>query len=261
MIPFIEFSEIARSRGVPVSTIERDYAQNWVLKYLDDGCMTLKGGTGIRKVYVENYRFSDDLDFTLNEQMSVHKIEDNINKAIIAARENSGINFQKEFEIQRCESGYTSKIYFNIARRGGLPMRIKLDITIPENEAILLPVVKRKIFHSFSDQFSSYISAYDLDEILAEKIRTLFERTRPRDLYDIWFFLVDKNRNINADLVFAKCKSKQVMLNIQDFEERKELYIKTWIQSLRHQINELPDPGSAFDLVLEKIKIILNNRK
>jgi predicted nucleotidyltransferase component of viral defense system len=29
--------------------------------------MALKGGTGIRKVYIGNYRFSDDLDFTLLE--------------------------------------------------------------------------------------------------------------------------------------------------------------------------------------------------
>ena len=253
MILFVEFSEIARSHGVPVSTIERDYAQNWLLKYLNDGCMILKGGTGIRKVYVENYRFSDDLDFTLKEQKSVREIEDNINNAIFATRENSGINFQNEFEIQKCESGYTSKIYFNIARRGGLPMRIKLDITTPENEAILLPVVKRKIFHSFSDQFSSHILAYDLDEILAEKIRTLFERTRPRDLYDVWFFIVKGNKMIPENCVHQKCKFKCVEINLPKFLERKELFVKTWLTSLKHQIKNLPDPNLAFDQVYTKL--------
>jgi predicted nucleotidyltransferase component of viral defense system len=36
-----------------------------MLGHLASMNMALKGGTGIRKVYIENYRFSDDLDFTL----------------------------------------------------------------------------------------------------------------------------------------------------------------------------------------------------
>jgi len=39
--------------------VERDYAQNWLLFRLSKTFikMALKGGTGIRKVYIENYRF------------------------------------------------------------------------------------------------------------------------------------------------------------------------------------------------------------
>ncbi|MEA2034766.1 MAG: hypothetical protein U9N40_04670 [Euryarchaeota archaeon] len=51
MIPLNEIKEKARTHGVPVSTIERDYVQNWILKYSSRiDCMVLKGGTGIRKV-------------------------------------------------------------------------------------------------------------------------------------------------------------------------------------------------------------------
>lgn len=67
MIPIVEIKEAARAFGVPPSTIERDYAQNWLLAHLSALPMALKGGTGIRKVFIENYRFSDDLDFTLLE--------------------------------------------------------------------------------------------------------------------------------------------------------------------------------------------------
>ncbi len=68
MIPINEIKEVARSFGVPPSTIERDYAQNWLLSSFGSLHMALKGGTGIRKVYIEQYRFSDDLDFTLTKQ-------------------------------------------------------------------------------------------------------------------------------------------------------------------------------------------------
>lgn len=70
MIPAREIKEHAREYGVPPSTIERDYAQNWLLAFLSPLPMALKRGTGIRKVYIENYRFSDDLDFTLLEAIN-----------------------------------------------------------------------------------------------------------------------------------------------------------------------------------------------
>ena len=47
MITEIEFKENARLFNVSISSIERDYAQSWLLAYLPK--MALKGGTGIRK--------------------------------------------------------------------------------------------------------------------------------------------------------------------------------------------------------------------
>ncbi len=49
MIRSQEIKEKAREYSVPVSTIERDYAQNWLLKYLYHPDIILKGGTGIKK--------------------------------------------------------------------------------------------------------------------------------------------------------------------------------------------------------------------
>ena len=69
MITQNEIRQKAREHEVPVSTIERDYAQNWLLMALPSLPLVLKGGTGIRKVYIGDYRFSDDLDFTLLDKI------------------------------------------------------------------------------------------------------------------------------------------------------------------------------------------------
>jgi predicted nucleotidyltransferase component of viral defense system len=42
MIPALEIKERARELGVPTSTIERDYAQNWLLFALRPINMALK---------------------------------------------------------------------------------------------------------------------------------------------------------------------------------------------------------------------------
>ena len=86
MISEFEIREFARKNGVPETTVERDYTQNWLLVFLSKLNMALKGGTGIRKIYIENYRFLDDLDFTLLEDVKVSKIKEEINKAVKIAK-------------------------------------------------------------------------------------------------------------------------------------------------------------------------------
>ncbi len=54
-----EIKRKARVDGVPTSTIERDYAQGWFLKNFVTDDMLFKGGTAIKKLYFEDYRFSD----------------------------------------------------------------------------------------------------------------------------------------------------------------------------------------------------------
>jgi len=82
MISQREIKEKARGFGVIVSTIERDYAQNWLLKHLSIIDMALKGGTGIRKIYIGDYRFSNDLDFTLLEMILKVKLEKLIKESV-----------------------------------------------------------------------------------------------------------------------------------------------------------------------------------
>lgn len=187
MIPLREIRERARESGVPNTTIERDYAQNWLLKHLSSMNMALKGGTGIRKTYIENYRFSDDLDFTLLEKTDTAMVKDLVMRAVSETKEESGINFNDGIQIEENINGFEVISYFRILRTSGTPIRIKLDLTGYEKEDILLPAEIRDIIHPYSDNCRFQIRVYSLEEILAEKIRSLFERTRPRDMYDTWY--------------------------------------------------------------------------
>jgi predicted nucleotidyltransferase component of viral defense system len=144
VIPVEEIKEIARRIGVPESTIERDYAQGWLLEHLTSHFdMALKGGTGIRKVYLGDYRFSDDLDFTLLDEYDIDDIEARVKNAIGTAKRESGIDFEEEIIVEETENGFVVSTYFRFLRRTGSPLRIKLDLTRKENEIVLLPLEKR----------------------------------------------------------------------------------------------------------------------
>ncbi len=210
--------------------------------------MALKGGTGIRKVYIGDYRFSDDLDFTLLEDMEVDKVKELIVKAVREAKRRSGIDFDEDMKFREVENGYEVAVYFRILRRAGNPLRIKIDITKRENEVILLPLERRKIIHPYSDDCNAEVLTYTLQEIFAEKIRALFQRMRPRDLYDVWYL---SKLGLDVSAVNQKSRFKGVEPDFDGLLNRKEDFRNAWESSLRHQLKDLPDFNAVFDDVNE----------
>lgn len=253
MIPQKEIREKAREYGVPVSTIERDYAQNWLLMGLSDIPMILKGGTGIRKVYIENYRFSDDLDFTLLEVLDENKIATMIKESVRNAREESGINFSDDVRVNSNINGFEINIYFQILQREGNRTKIKVDITKESNERILLPVKRKRIIHPYSDNLRTEVMVYSLEEIVAEKIRSLFERTRPRDLYDVWYLWSRIDKDNVLKILPEKFRVKNVEMDIEDLERRKNDFKMAWKNSLSHQLKELPEFEDVFFTVIQML--------
>ncbi|MFH0904734.1 MAG: nucleotidyl transferase AbiEii/AbiGii toxin family protein [Methanobacteriota archaeon] len=263
MIRDLEIKEMARENGVPETTIEKDYALNWILKslYQQTDSFALKGGTGLRKIYFQNYRFSEDLDFTMLRSTEISELERTIKKVVQTAKRDSGINFQDTVLSEENINGYKLDIYFRIFRRGGNPLRIKFDMTKPENERIILPLVKKQIFHPYSDEYSTSVLVYSIHEIMAEKLRSLFERTRARDVYDVWFIY----KNIDIEKAFeifpAKCEFKKLSPDINDMLDRKQDFQNAWRSSLGHQLKGLPDFELIFNEVADILRSTINMKK
>ena len=114
MIQTKEINQIARQNGVRDTQIEKDYILSWLLNGISQhkqlaACIVFKGGTLLKKIYFEDYRFSEDLDFTLlddkitndqifawfNELFEYVKEDANIPLSIIDNTEHNdgGINF------------------------------------------------------------------------------------------------------------------------------------------------------------------------
>jgi len=256
MILQSEIREKARKYGVPVSTIERDYVQNWLLKFLSSIDMVLKGGTGIRKVYIGEYRFSDDLDFTLLSEISGRKLKVMVKSSVEMVMEESGISFNDDIRFKENENGFEMNVYFQVMQRGNNITKIKIDITKLENEKLLLPINTKAIIHPYSDALESKVRIYSLEEIMAEKMRSLFERTRPRDLYDVWYLWNRVDRRKVLSIFPQKCKSKNVIIDIKNFESRKGDFMSAWESSLGHQLKQLPNFNEVFSIVHKELRKI-----
>ena len=85
---------------------------------------------------------------------------------------------------------------------------------------------------------------------MAEKIRSIFQRTRSRDLYDIGQLAGRVDRDIVRSIVHRKCEYKGVTVDPALLREKRDQFAALWQVSLGHQIHDIPDFDSAFENVM-----------
>ena len=261
-----EIQNKAGQAGVRDQQIEKDYILSWILQGIArhrelSERLVFKGGTVLKKVYFPDYRFSEDLDFTLLNS-------NNLNKHIFcwfkAAFEYIEEKAKIPLEIIDNNEHEDGGINFYVSYIGplggkGKNKRIKIDISRSEN--LEFEPVKKNVICNYTDQENHQLLCYSLDEVLIEKMRSIMQRMQARDLYDIWYLLeVDK---IKLDFLLsnfmAKCKSKGI--NPSDFhatlEQRLPQYKGRWQSSMASQIKYLP----AFEQVEREVMRHLKNIK
>ena len=69
MIRATEIRQIAARQNIRPDVIEKDYALSWVIAALNQQEISnkwiFKGGTALKKYYFQEYRFSEDLDYSV----------------------------------------------------------------------------------------------------------------------------------------------------------------------------------------------------
>jgi predicted nucleotidyltransferase component of viral defense system len=280
-----EIVTIAAQKGVVKSAIDKD----WALGHFIDAIFSIpelrqklifKGGTCLKKCYIPDYRFSEDIDFTSIDRNFIltRKHLDNIS-ALLKQRVEMPTHIEslKELKFKDKLTGYEAIIKFwgsDHPRNDPMPppqrWQTKVKIEIILYELILFPISKRDVVHSYSDKLTEnalQVPCYSIEEVLAEKIRSLIQRsyTAPRDFYDIWYLskhfpeleykpIVDA---FHKKLAF-KGHSFSGIEQLINSENDKHLKA-AWKNSLAHQITgELPDFETVKNELLVLLKKILS---
>jgi predicted nucleotidyltransferase component of viral defense system len=257
----IEISDSSAKLGLSLDVIEKDYVLGWIIAAINQdselkNCWIFKGGTCLKKCFFENYRFSEDLDFTLTnkDHMNTPFLEEKFKAIAEWVYENSGIDLPleninfKERETIRNTISIKGKVAYHgpIHRLGSLP-RIKLDLTT--DEALISKPIQSIVYHSYTDFQKDlfYIQSYSYAEIFAEKLRATIERSLPRDLYDVVEIYKRKELLPNSSKVLKiltqKCDFKGVGLPTKDLmrdTDKKTEIRSAWENMLKHQLKDLP---------------------
>lgn len=262
MIDRQEILDFAKELGLAPEMVEKDYVIGWVLSGIG-GDATLastwafKGGTCLKKCFLETYRFSEDLDFTVlpGGPIRAEEVAPVIGRLLERVHENSGIVFADRAPLFKTHASgnYTEgRIYYRGPRNTASVASLKLDLTA--SEKLARPTVLRSILHPYPDELPppGTVRCYSFEEVFAEKIRAMGERIRPRDLYDIInLFRRDDLRQHPAligEVLAEKCRSKGVAIPtfaaLETSPHRAELESE-WSNMLAHQLPQLP-PFEAF---------------
>jgi len=279
----IKIHDEANLKKVPMHVIEKDYALSYILAGMAkqpelSHSLIFKGGTALKKIFFGDYRFSEDLDFSVINAPKDRQLEDALNNALTISKEL--LNEYGSFDIQLKRNPEKAphpkgQDAFNVMVKfpwqSTSLCRIKVEIT--HDEPVILSPEYKPILHGYEEQIDCAVACYHIEEIVAEKLRALLQthqklvargwnRPRARDYYDLWCILenyseaADTNRLI--EVLDKKCKHRDVSYqNIDDFftaELVKEAN-QHWQATLGVLVRELPECGS----VLEKTKLFIAN--
>jgi len=280
-----ELYQISKRLKIQPSVLDKD----WILGHFLNAMFSFdivknmfvfKGGTSLKKCYFHDYRFSEDLDFTLIDDTV--KIDETLFEAIIAKAQNTsnaGLYLKgiKQQIYNDKPQGYEVTVLFwgadHKPNQVMLPVerwqtKIKIDISF--SEKILLAPLKKKIFHPYSDSkiLKNMVSVYPINEIVSEKLRALLQRNRPRDIYDLYFLSkkIERNQYIAIHkLLIRKANDKNITnFEFNDFinavKARKNK--RAWESSLGHHlaINKLLAFDTAYIDVSKFVFDILNTK-
>ena len=257
--------------------IDLDYSLGWFLLGIARsghlaGSLRFKGGTCLRKCYFPEYRFSEDLDFTVTKFLSPDEMEKWIGRAVAWISEHDGPDFQIQpphFEVVDDEYGsksYQARIYYHGPLRwGGSPRTVRLDIT--RHEKLFLPSKENKIIHPYTDQaiFSeTTVPCYCLEEVLAEKIRAVGGQRRfaiSRDLYDIYnLVLAGVNLQMVEQILPGKFAARGLSsqgLDPKSLENRRSEFELDWERRLSYLVQgKQATFEAAWNCVLQLLKDI-----
>lgn len=267
MIEKNEVLKMASGLDMNPDTVEKDYVLGWVLHGINQHRETrnwaFKGGTCLKKCFFETFRFSEDLDFTLSEQSQFDEkiLLKTFFEITEFLSEEVGIEFfQDKIKFKIIDKGngkYSAqgKIQYNgPLRKKHKFASIKLDLTT--DEILVIKPKSKKVHHPYTDEPESgiYAHCYAFEELVAEKIRALAQRARPRDLYDVVHFFRNRALIENPALVYnilqKKCSYKQIAIptfqHIEEHEKVDELEPQ-WKYMLAHQLSHLPDFASFWN--------------
>ena len=264
MISAAVLNNKAHQWRVREDVVEKDYVIGWALwaigfePRLADS-WAFKGGTCLKKCYLDTPRFSEDLDFTVlpNGPSKPDEVLAILQDLAGRLQDASGIDFTgRSPRVRMRPNGQSLEagIYYRGPRNSPSYARIRLDLTIAED--VVCPTAPRRIVHEYPDALPTpaEVRCYGIEELFAEKLRAMGERTRPRDLYDIVTLFRQRNLLPSPESVRSifreKCEAKGLPEFTLDAIQASPLLAELeaeWSNMLAHQLPDLPSLADFWD--------------
>ncbi|OIB58113.1 nucleotidyl transferase AbiEii/AbiGii toxin family protein [Natrialba sp. SSL1] len=266
MITDTRLRQLARELDVRLGYAEKNYVNSWILwaiytsSYGDN--LLFKGGTALSKLYFpETWRYSEDLD--LGVEGDYRGSEEELEIALDDAARRSGIDFEVTQHRELRNEGYpTHYVDIDIQYNAVLGHRNTTSLDVMIDEYVAFDSVEHTHQHEDTPEF--LLTAYSLEEIFAEKLRALYQRSQARDYYDLYRMMTeaDVDNSVIVPAFRRKCEHDDLDINLEEglpSEKRAEIR-GGWQNTLPDLVADLPEFDSVYATLEEYIESLIGSR-
>lgn len=197
--------------------------------------LAFRGGTALHKLFFSPAaRYSEDIDLVRTSKGPISDIADTLRNRL-----EPWLGKPKTDPTAR---SFKMKFFFNPENSLATKLRVKIEINIEECFSVLPR--SQKAFSVRSDWFSgdAEINTFEFNELIATKLRALYQRNKGRDMFDLWLALkhqeFDASKTIRVFLDYMDRAGKKITKNM--FEKNIALKLKE--QSFMDDIGLLLSP-------------------
>ena len=209
--------------------------------------LALRGGTAFHKLLLqEPYRYSEYLDYVRTTEGGIGKV----------MRRLTDIGSELGYSVNT-KMGMFPKVIWKFTSASGLPGKIKIEINTQERKPIhgfyFADYHVDSPYYSGNAKVRTFIS----EELTATKIRALYQRSKGRDLYDLWLAIkilsLDKAVILDTFEAYRPegLTGKEIVSNLRTKLSDRQ-FTEDVANMIRHDAPEY-DPQSAGNFIIEEL--------
>jgi predicted nucleotidyltransferase component of viral defense system len=219
--------------------------------------LAFRGGTALHKLYFDiPRRYSEDIDLVQITPAPIGQIMDNL-QALLNGFLGSPRRKQTEQSVI---------LTYRMESEGPPVIQMRLKVEINTREHFSVEGYQKKTFTVQSRWFkgSCEITTYTLEELLATKLRALYQRRKGRDLFDLWLGIAEGKADANKIIQMFKYYMETEGQTVDRMQYEKNLQEKMRHQGFLSDLNPLLpadatyDVQEAYDLIKNEIVDKLN---
>ena len=217
--------------------------------------LVFKGGTAINKLFLDPpSRYSEDIDLVRISGDRIGPISKAISGSLLWLVEEAGLG-NPEHSLRK----YGLKYFYKFRNVEGSISKLKIEVNT--REPFYVDPIKEVPFSFTSDWWSgeTTITTFCLEELMATKLRALYQRRKGRDLFDAWYVFRKGFANIEDTLRMFHKYNKYNEAKITKKMFTRNMLEKQHNTDFRQDIRTLLPPESdydfdtAFDFVMKQI--------
>ena len=213
--------------------------------------LIIRGGTAFHKLFLQKpYRYSEDLDYVRSSDGGIGSIITQLVK----------IGDKLGYKTNSSLSKFPKVLWKGMAE-SGKPLRIKIEINTYERTPSLPLITLHHEINAEWYKAQANVKTFQAEELIATKIRALYQRSKGRDLFDIWLSLeilsLDPLVIVDA---FNTYRPDSITANLVIKNLEKKLESKHFLEDLNglailHELDY--DTKQAGELVIDELLRLL----